>query len=1144
MSFKSSVPNSATAYNTLPINLTSGRKYRFSAWYFLKSDTPQQCSLSGRIVIRFNEANSKNKYHFPVFEIIANRWIQVEKEFFAPPGLKDALFTLWFSGEGILNWDDIEVKEINEREVNSRFNWNCNLVQNEEILIWKASPNLKIDRQIVPSLSSDTIKISCARNESEPFQLVIKPKQELKNVSLKFSDLRQGDNILPSSCVSYNPVGFIYVKTSSNPNIIGWNADPLLNQQTMSCNADKNQPFWIKVKVPENALPGIYTGEVLVNSNNKTIYTIPYRVQVRNFAIPTIPFLQTAFYTRFFPTQMGQFDNRPWEIQMRDAYEQLQSHRITGNQGVAPPLPGYTINNAKLNITDWTAFDSFIHEQTTLYGIRWLRLPSLGWFGTTDELKESRWISQDAFLGHSVISPDGLNLLQQYTKAISEHMKGKEGFSYMNSYIWDEPHTEPVITAVNKISTAIKKGCPEMKIFVTSRVRSDLKNIDTWCVPMSPGHFNAELQEKAIENGQELWFYNWLVRLDKPSYIQNRLFAWQIYASKGSGGLLWATLYTRAGANPWDEINRTYDNGAATLMYPPRGIEEKLCSSQRFALIKESIDDFDYMKILEQRINRDFPEAGSHRVREILNSLIIKNPFKYENDPSLLYALRNVLADEIEQCDQHPKVLVKSVPQDNSHITSNYVTLYGICPKGAQVTINNQKSFIAKDGEFTSVVILNKRGNNTVKISIKKDGKTKHIKRYFTLLDDSNIKRLEDLIVLSDKLKINNISAKELINKVRNIKKYGEAESSQVEEMCFQLEKLCLQQEISALPDNTGVIKKYFIERARWAFQTDLIERCKYYLEAYRKAPDMPNNTSVSLLPCRIDGHQAFIIKNDLVEITILESGGRILSFKVKGIECFKQNDLKKDYPEIDRARKLVSKLDDKAKPILGGFEDAGLELEVWSNADWDISFPEVSPNKITMAAEFITPDKKFRIRRLMTLNENDPRLGLSYSIANITPEEFATDDPALNSYNWRGWTCCAINGDPEGDKLVVPGSPAKFSPLYSCKAPENFCNRAIPLSENFVGAYDLQSQTGFGFILPPSIKHVMVWFNSKNNQGYTIEPHRSNVAAITDPNATAKPFQIKPGEEVLFNIYMIGLSNIKDDQQFSNELRKWQDEK
>mgnify|MGYP000909562045 CR=1 FL=1 len=110
--FKSSVQNSITSYNTLPINLISGKKYRFAAWYFLKTDSPKKCSLTGRIAIRFKEANSKNKNHFPTFEITTDKWTRVETDFIAPAGLKDALFTLWFSGEGILNWDDVEVKEI------------------------------------------------------------------------------------------------------------------------------------------------------------------------------------------------------------------------------------------------------------------------------------------------------------------------------------------------------------------------------------------------------------------------------------------------------------------------------------------------------------------------------------------------------------------------------------------------------------------------------------------------------------------------------------------------------------------------------------------------------------------------------------------------------------------------------------------------------------------------------------------------------------------------------------------------------------------------------------------------------------------------------------------------------------------------
>lgn len=1123
------------------MEITPGMKYRFKGHYFLKSDAPGKNRISGRVTF-YSEDKKLIRHIFPGTQLKSDAWTAFEFEFYPPLKTKYISLTLWCSGKGSIYWDDLSIASANEEQVKNDYNFDVLAADCKDFKIWKKYPNEKIPRTGVPgNLKKTGINISCAKNESEPFILVFTPEKDFDNVSIEFSDLKnKNGKIIGSSNISYRPIDFIYIKESSNPSLTGWNSDPLLNSATHNCKAGMNNPFWIEIKTPKGAAPGAYNGFLTLKSKGKKISKLGYQLNVRDFSIPDIPKLKSAFYTRSFINQMGQFDKRPQEEIDKDIFENLKKHRITGNQGYTPPLPKWSVSDGNLTINDWSEFDNYVEGMIQNYNIRWFKIPQMGFFGDNDGWYRW-WKDKNKFFGAKINSPLGLKYMTQYSKQLYEHLKEKGWEKYFFAYVWDEPAKEEAIEAVNKLISAIKKGAP-INIFLTSSANRKIPNVNLWCVPFAPGHVDIQAQAERLRNGNAVWYYNWNSQLGKAEYIRNRLYPWLAYMNDGSGVLLWAVLFTRKGVNPWTDMDKTYENGAVTLMYPGKNGKGKYVDSMRFALMKEGIDDFDYMKALEEKINSRFPGKGKKRVKEILSGLITKTPFQYKNDPSLLYKLRDKLADEIEDFDKEPVFIIESSPQENSSTSISRATIAGICPPGSQVKIGRENIKVPEDGKFVCNVDLSRKGENIIEISVSKDGKEKRTSRRFIRVDDSALEDLNKAIAKAEKDGLKTEYFEKMEAKLRNSAQYTESHKKLARKTLEDLTEKLLDNLFSKEKSNAkNPLYRALFERAKWARKNNLPLKAEQYIRtALKMNPEQDlSGSTLQITPCRYKDHFAFKVKNSLIEALILESGARIFDFKAKGVSCLKQGDLSKDYPELTRTN-LGRHSTDLKLPNLGGYEDAGMVQTASSFFDWNISFPEISEDKITIAGETLLPDKKYLLRREMTFKKNDPRVQLKYIVKNVLPTDFISDDPASYQFHWRAHLAPAIGGNPDNDIIVAPSKEKLPQNTFRSNQKTFYEKFSIPLSDSYLGSYDPKEKTAFVQILDPAVKHAYVWFDSSSKGNiYTLEPHRTFLGHRSNEDNGAKPFDIKPGETLVFTNYLAGLSDIKNEEDFKSKTEK-----
>ncbi|HGG57907.1 MAG TPA: hypothetical protein ENK31_08950, partial [Nannocystis exedens] len=153
--------------------------------------------------------------------------------------------------------------------------------------VWTTTTMDKVLREAEPPAEGgEAIEIFAARNEFEPFQVVVHPKSAT-DVSVDLGPLLGPGTITGHSL---HRVDYVAIAAPSDPAAIlsSEMPDPLTPiafGSAQAVKADDNQSFWITVGVANDAAAGDYTGELVVQVGDES-QVIPVRLHVYDFAIP------------------------------------------------------------------------------------------------------------------------------------------------------------------------------------------------------------------------------------------------------------------------------------------------------------------------------------------------------------------------------------------------------------------------------------------------------------------------------------------------------------------------------------------------------------------------------------------------------------------------------------------------------------------------------------------------------------------------------------------------------------------------------------------------------------------------------------------------------------------------------------------
>ena len=161
---------------------------------------------------------------------------------------------------------------------------------NTSCTLWWCGPTYKVSRERpVPSERTAKVSITAARGEYEPFQLVLRPEKDLKEVKVQPADFTNGHgNTIPADNIRVERVGYVPVTVPTDAlGCVGDWPDPLPPwEDGVDVQSGTNQPVWVTVKVPRDAAAGDYKGTIRLVPENSRPMSAAVELHVYDFEIP------------------------------------------------------------------------------------------------------------------------------------------------------------------------------------------------------------------------------------------------------------------------------------------------------------------------------------------------------------------------------------------------------------------------------------------------------------------------------------------------------------------------------------------------------------------------------------------------------------------------------------------------------------------------------------------------------------------------------------------------------------------------------------------------------------------------------------------------------------------------------------------
>jgi len=168
----------------------------------------------------------------------------------------------------------------------------------EKVVLWWASSGWKISPdKSLPTARGSALIIRAARNEAEAAQLVVRPAYRLKGLSVRSLPLAgPGRAVIPPENIEVLKVRYVNVtRQTDKSSVTGLWPDPLPPLKgPIDLEANKNQPFWVRVKVPRDVPAGAYFGKINLAAQNYTA-NVTLQVEVYDFDLPDRMTCTTAF---------------------------------------------------------------------------------------------------------------------------------------------------------------------------------------------------------------------------------------------------------------------------------------------------------------------------------------------------------------------------------------------------------------------------------------------------------------------------------------------------------------------------------------------------------------------------------------------------------------------------------------------------------------------------------------------------------------------------------------------------------------------------------------------------------------------------------------------------------------------------------
>ena len=563
------------------------------------------------------------------------------------------------------------------------------------VRLWSASSGWKISQdRPVPKGHAKAVELSAAKNEGEAVQLVVNPKHALKNFTASIGELRgPGGKSFPADRVEVLRVRYVYVdRITDKTSAQAWWPDPLPPfKGPIALEAKKNQPLWVRVRVPADAAAGLYEGVITLKADGYEA-KVPLRLTVFNFALPDRMTCTSAFGFGTGTVFQYQKINDPEQQRAVIAkyFESFRDHHISpydpspfssptvtwrklgAGEGadLAPEERKLRQEQALTAVFDWAASDAETAASFERYHFSTMRLGIPG-MGPAPENK---------------LDPEYLKF-KSYCVALQEHLREKGWLDRGFVYWVDEP-SEKDYPDVLAGFLKLKEVAPDIRRMLTEQPGPGLfGGPNVWC-PLTC-MFKPEDIEARRKSGDTIWWY--VCTIPKMPYATEftdhaatdlRVWLWQAWKYNVTGILIWqSNLWTTECAYPdrmqdpyQDPMSwmhgygtkpgqkRPWGNGDGRFLYPPEGAtgyqEETILDgpvdSIRWEMLRDGLEDYEYLAILRESLKQHGGALSADERKQAEALLEVPEDVTvdlkhFTHDPAPIEARRAQLAKAIER---------------------------------------------------------------------------------------------------------------------------------------------------------------------------------------------------------------------------------------------------------------------------------------------------------------------------------------------------------------------------------------------------------------------------------------------------------------------------------------------------------------
>lgn len=481
------------------------------------------------------------------------------------------------------------------------------------------------------------------RGEKVFAQAVVSSSEELKDVRLSVSDLRNGKSLIGAENIRLQFVSYVvsdlldttkYGQCGSREDKSKWGevlvADVLDINDSMTVPAGRKQPVWMTVSVPSDARPGKYSGKLTVTSSNAKARSLNVELTVADHVLP--PARDWTFHLDLWqnPYSVARYENVPlWSEAHFEAMRPVMRMLAEAGQKsvtatiMSRPWNGQTEDAFGSMVTKIRRIDGTWLYDYTIFD-RWVEFMfSLGIDRQINCYSMIPWALQFDYIDQATSSPatfqaaPGSEEYNEYWGAFiadfARHLKAKGWFEKTMIAMDERP-----LESMQAVLGLIRKIEPAFKISLAGNYHEPViyDIVDFSETFSGKQEFPESAKAKRKELGLTTTFYTCCAEAHPNMFVisnpdEAAWLGWFAQAEGYDGYLRWA--YNSWTIDPLTDARfRTWPAGDCFVVYPGgRG-------SVRFSKLVEGIQDFEKVRILRAQWQKEGNEAKLAQLTEVL----------------------------------------------------------------------------------------------------------------------------------------------------------------------------------------------------------------------------------------------------------------------------------------------------------------------------------------------------------------------------------------------------------------------------------------------------------------------------------------------------------------------------------------------